>query len=183
MQNLFSSLWLGVEHYPLAALTLVGLLLSYIGIQLILRAKHAPLLKQIGVPIWLDEGRHTQSFANQQYKIVGKPDALYAKGKKITAVEYKSRRGPIYDADRVQAFTAALAARGSGMLVTQVVVKTALTEKLYKLPKRDTALYRLVEPYIEAVRDIRHGEAGEANPEPTKCHACAFRASCKDRTD
>lgn len=135
-----------------------------------------PLLGEL---VWVDEGRHVKPFFHNGFKVLGKPDAIYNNSGLVTALEYKSRRGPVFDSDWVQAFTAALAARGAGYKVRQVVVKTKADEKTFELPKEDRALYRIVQHYVETARHIKKGGTGEANPSKTKCRACAYRSGCE----
>jgi CRISPR/Cas system-associated exonuclease Cas4 (RecB family) len=136
---------------------------------------------EVGDLIWVDEGRHVKPFFHNGFKVVGKPDAMYNKNGLITAIEYKSRRGPVFESDWVQAFTAALAARGSGFKVRQVVVKTKSEQKAFDLPKEDLALFNIVRPFVERVRSIQNGGYGEASPSKPKCRACAYRLECRDR--
>lgn len=135
----------------------------------------------LGELIWVDEGRHTKPFFNHKFKVLGKPDAIYDKDGRVTTVEFKSRRGPVFDSDRVQALTAALAARADGFNVHETVVKTKTVEESFKLPKDDLALYQMVQPYAETVRNIKRGGTAKALPSKAKCSSCAYRSGCADR--
>ena len=64
-----------------------------------------------GKLIWMDKGRSTKPFFNQVFEVLGKPDLMYRVRGGVLAVEYKSRRGPVFKSDVVQAKCAALAAR------------------------------------------------------------------------
>lgn len=143
--------------------------------------RRPPTDPTLGELAWVDEGRHIKPFFNHEFKVLGKPDAIYDKGGRITTVEFKSRRGPVFDSDRVQALTAALAARAGGYNVSQAVVRTKTVEHTFELPHDDFALYQVVQPYVEIVRHIKCGGAGEALPAKTKCRACAFKADCSQR--
>ena len=143
------------------------------------RGSRRPSDPVLGELVWVDEGRHVKPFFHKGFKVLGKPDAIYNKSGMITALEYKSRRGPVFDSDWVQAFTAALAARGAGYKVRKVVVKTKTEEKVFALPKDDMALFKVVEPFIETVRSIKNGGSGEANPSKPRCHGCAYNDVCE----
>ena len=62
-----------------------------------------------GKLIWMDKGRSTKPFFNQVFEVLGKPDLMYRVRGGVLAVEYKSRRGPVFKSDVVQAKCAALA--------------------------------------------------------------------------
>src|SRR4051794_13793424 len=70
-----------------------------------------------GKLIWTDKGKLTKSFYNNDFEVFGKPDFLYREREEIIAVEFKSRFGPVFESDIVQAKAAALAARGDGYKV------------------------------------------------------------------
>lgn len=136
---------------------------------------------ELGDLLWVDEGRDVKPFYHQVFHVLGKPDAIYSKAGNGTAVEYKSRRGPVFDSDRVQAITAALAARGEGFKISKVQIRTKTDEDTISLPKKDLELYQMVEPHVETVRAIRRGAAGTANPSEQKCRGCAYRSGCAHR--
>lgn len=133
-----------------------------------------------GTLIWLDQGRSTRPFFNKIFKVFGKPDYLYRlQDGSILAVEYKHRNQAIYDSDIVQALAAALAARGEGYRVYQIMVKTISSEKLIDLPRDDVDLYKLVSQYVNTARETKAGFM--VNPDPLfyKCKACAYRELCE----
>jgi CRISPR/Cas system-associated exonuclease Cas4 (RecB family) len=132
--------------------------------------------------IWVDKGKNTEPFFNKAYRVFGKPDALYDLQGNVIAVEFKSRKVKVYDADRIQALTAALATRGAGYDVRQVVVKSSTDIERINLPEKDKALYELVKKDIEAARAIKSGHQAIAKPESTKCPACAYNNHCGEKT-
>jgi len=131
-----------------------------------------------GKLIWVDKGKNTKPFFNHAFHIMGKPDLMYKVDGGILAVEYKSRKGWFYFGDVIQAQTAALAARGNGYNVTQVLVKTATTEKYFDLPKQDYALYKKIKHFVRQARKAKKGCAVEAVPRKRKCSKCAFHETC-----
>lgn len=139
--------------------------------------------KSIGISgklIWVDKGRKTKPFFSQQYRIVGKPDLMYQRWNGVLSVEYKSRRGPVFNSDVVQAKCAALAARGSGIKVKQILIKTDSVEKYIDLPKGDKELHRDIRLYIETARTAKSGAKMEASPSANKCRSCAYKNACKN---
>jgi hypothetical protein len=135
-----------------------------------------------GKLIWVDSGRRTKPFFNNQFKILGKPDLMYklATGG-VLAVEFKSRNGRIYDSDVAQAKAAALAARGEGYAVREVMVKTKGTEQRFTLPKADVALHNEIKNFVEYARAAKKGANLKPLPQVMKCKFCAFGPSCDSR--
>lgn len=144
------------------------------------RAK-TPTDPDLGKLLWVDEGKQTKPFFNKQFKVFGKPDAIYNDNGSVTAVEFKSRKGPIYVSDAAQAATAALAARGDGYKITQVVIKTKTETANIPLPKSDLELYDTLKESVEIARSAKKGCTMCGDPEDSKCIACAYKASCSDR--
>ncbi len=149
------------------------------------RSRHslAPLKRSdaLGIDgrlIWVDDGRRTKPFFNARYKVFGKPDLLYRVNGGVLAVEYKSRNGPIFESDIVQAKCAALSARGGQYKVSRILVKTGQAEKYITLPRSDHALYREIESATILARKAKNGEAVPCLPAPRKCRSCAYRNNC-----
>ena len=132
-----------------------------------------------GKLIWMDKGRSTKPFFNQVFEVLGKPDLMYRVRGGVLAVEYKSRNGPVFDSDVTQAFCAALAARGEGYRVTQVLIKTSAVQKMFKLPTSDKALFDRIQPAVFNARQAKFGYAVPSRPEIKKCRSCGFRGDCE----
>jgi len=136
----------------------------------------------LGIPnaelFYIDEGKQTKPFFNRQFEVLGKPDAMYKTPTGLVAVEYKSRRGSVQDSDVSQALCAALAARGDGHNVYQVIVKTQTDQIEIDLPRSDEELFNRIKLDVAAARSIKHGGTGTANPHPSKCGSCAHKKSC-----
>lgn len=135
----------------------------------------------LGIPgklVWVDRGKSTKPFFNQEFRVLGKPDLMYRLKRGILAVEYKGRKSNIYDSDIVQGLTASLAARGEGYKVTRLLVRTDNTKRYIDLPSSDKGLHNLVSNYIEIVRKAKKGGALPAIPEYYKCLNCAYSDSC-----
>jgi CRISPR/Cas system-associated exonuclease Cas4 (RecB family) len=133
-----------------------------------------------GKLIWTDKGRHTKPFFNARYEVLGKPDLMYRISKGILAVEYKSRKGPIFKSDVAQAKCSALAARGEGYKVVRLLLKTATQEEYIDLPSSDAALYEDIKEDIVTVRHARNGKPMPAKPALHKCRNCAYKNDCKN---
>ncbi len=131
-----------------------------------------------GKLIWVDKGKNTKPFFNHTFQILGKPDLMYKVKGGILAVEYKSRKGRYFLSDIIQTQTAALAARANGYNVTQILVKTATTEKYIDLPKKDHDLYEKIMYFVEQARNAKKGAAVAAEPAKRKCSKCAYSESC-----
>ncbi|WP_444928349.1 PD-(D/E)XK nuclease family protein (plasmid) [Microbulbifer sp. TRSA002] len=110
---------------------------------------------------------------------MGKPDLMYRIRGGILAVEYKSRRGPVFTSDVVQAKCAALAARRNGYQVTQLLVKTSSTEKYIELPRTDRALFEEIKKYVILTRQAKAGVRMNPWPNAGKCRGCAYKFSCQ----
>ncbi len=145
------------------------------------RQRRHSFVDELGIEgdlIWIDEGRHTKPFFNAPFKVFGKPDAMYRTRAGVLAVEYKSRSGPIFISDVTQAKCAALAARGAGYKITEVLVKTAAIQKRFTLPCSDHDLYREIEKAVVIARRAKNGDAVPSLPEHRKCQACAYKRDC-----
>lgn len=132
-----------------------------------------------GKLIWTDHGRQTKAFSNRTFKIFGKPDLMYRIRGGVKAVEYKHRNGPVFKSDIAQALAAALAARGEGYKVVQVLVKTRTNDVTIELKQSDRALYQRLEGLIHDVRNAKTGKKMSKNPERRKCYSCAYRDACQ----
>ena len=144
------------------------------------RLKRSDALGIDGSLIWVDDGRRTKPFFNARYKVFGKPDLLYRVNGGVLAVEYKSRNGPIFESDIVQAKCAALSARGDQYIVSRILVKTGQAEKYITLPRSDHALYREIESATILARKAKNGETVPCLPAPQKCRSCAYRDHCRE---
>lgn len=131
-----------------------------------------------GKLIWMDKGRSTKPFFNQVFEVLGKPDLMYRVRGGVLAVEYKSRRGPVFKSDVVQAKCAALAARGNGYQVTRLLVKTATSEQYIELPRADKTLFNEIKEYVILTRQAKAGVKMKAWPNVGKCRGCAFKYDC-----
>lgn len=131
-----------------------------------------------GKLIWVDEGRGTKPFFNPEFRVFGKPDLIYQVRGGLIAVEYKSRHGPIFDSDVIQALCAALAARGEGLKVTEVLVKTAAVHKKLVLPRSDKELFAWIKDAVALGRLAKQGKPVPSLPGLRKCRACAYKHDC-----
>ncbi|POP51588.1 hypothetical protein C0068_16370 [Zhongshania marina] len=131
-----------------------------------------------GKLIWTDYGIKTKPFYHSEFLVFGKPDLMYKVRRGVKAVEYKHRMGPVFDSDIAQALAAALAARGSGYRVIEVLVKTRSTELSIDLRESDSAVYRKLQGYVLLVRQAKDGRAMQKKPEARKCRSCAYREAC-----
>lgn len=157
---------------------LIALILLWIGLRR--RRPRSPLDIE-GKLIWLDKGNSTSTFTNDEFYVCGKPDLIYRQKQGNLAVEYKSRNGPVYESDIVQAKVAALAARGSRRYrVDRIMIKTRSTERYIDLPAEDALLYREVERYVEMVRTAKAGGVLTASPTVPKCRSCGYRTPCAE---
>lgn len=147
------------------------------------RQRRDSLVDELGIEgdlIWIDGVRHTKPFFNRAFKVFGKPDALYRTRTGVLSVEYKSRNGPVFESDVTQAFCAALAARGDGYRVTEVLIKTSAVQEIFKLPSSDKALFDRIQPAVAHARQAKFGHAVPSRPELKKCRSCGFRGDCND---
>lgn len=136
---------------------------------------------ELGELLWVDEGKDTKPFFNKAFKIFGKPDAMYVKGGKVTAIEYKSRKGKIHDSDMWQAMAAALAARGEGYQVASVRIKTKTHSADMDVPKSELDHYKFIKTCHEAALRAKNGHPSKALPETNKCFHCAYKAVCAEK--
>lgn len=134
-----------------------------------------------GKLIWMDKGKATKPFFNKKFEVLGKPDLMYRIRGGVLAVEYKSRRGPIFKSDIVQAKCAALAARGDGYQITQILVKTETVEQYIELPHNDNALFHEIKDLVNLTREAKKGFTMTATSNIKKCHSCAFTQECKKK--
>ena len=128
--------------------------------------------------IWIDKGRSTKPFFNTTFQVLGKPDLMYRTGQGVLAVEYKSRKGRIYNSDIAQAKSASLAARGEGYEVSKILIKTERDEQYIDLPKSDRSLFEDIKEYVTLARRAKNGETMPPDPAVKKCISCAYNNSC-----
>lgn len=164
-----------IDHLLLALLAIAGIAIS---INFLSKRFRKNNLGIDGKLIWVDKDRHTKPFFNKVFEVLGKPDLMYRISGGVLAVEFKSRRGRIFDSDVVQAKCAALAARGEGYKVIRILVKTSTTERYYTLPKNDKALFDEVKNHVILTRQAKAGSKMKAKPNQAKCRSCAFKLSC-----
>lgn len=131
-----------------------------------------------GKLIWTDHGMKTKPFYHSKFLVFGKPDLMYRIKRGVKAVEYKHRLGQVFDSDIAQALAAALAARGSGYRVIEVLVKTRSTELSIDLRESDAAVYSKLKGYVLLVRKAKDGRPMQKKPELRKCRSCAYREAC-----
>ncbi len=138
-------------------------------------------LKIKGELIWQDSGRETKYFINNEFDVYGKPDLMYRKENgKILLVEFKSRKGGIYLSDIIQTKAAALAARGAGYDIDEILVKTRGKERYYKLSNCNSDLYREIERFVKIAQSSSYYNSDlVGTPENRKCYSCAYKHSCK----
>lgn len=158
-------------------LVLAGFLIFFHFIRNIFSTKNG--LDIDGKLIWVDKGRSTKPFFNNVFEVLGKPDLMYRVFGGVLAVEYKSRNGPIFNSDVVQAKCAALAARAHGYKVIRILLKTATVEQYIDLPKSDRALYNEIKDYVTLTRQAKSGKKMSAWPNLRKCRCCAFKYECR----
>ena len=152
----------------------------YLVVRLFFKNKSDPLGID-GKLVWIDRGHSTKPFFNKQFRVFGKPDLMYRlRSGGILAVEYKSRRGRIYKSDLAQTQAAALAARGAGFAVREILIKTNATEQRCVLPRADEALFAEIQRYADCVREAKAGAKLPLPPRPQagKCRTCAFGPRC-----
>lgn len=145
------------------------------------RGTKKPSHPELGELIWVDESKNTKPFFNKTFKIFGKPDAMYAKGGKVTAVEFKSRKGKIHDSDMWQAMAAALAARGEGYKIKKVRIKTITHSLDIEVPKSESEHYQFLKVCHEAALNAKKGYSSKALPEVNKCAHCAYYSVCTEK--
>ncbi|RJG38770.1 CRISPR-associated protein Cas4 [Motilimonas pumila] len=131
-----------------------------------------------GKEIWRDEGKHTKAFVNHHYQIVGKPDHIFeSHSGEIIAVEFKSRKGRVYESDIVQTLASCLALR-SEMDVQRALVCTQTTKVELNLGS-DQDLWERIQGYAFQVKTATQGQViQEYRPSIAKCQSCSVRAHC-----
>lgn len=162
--------------YGLLALAAIGIGLNY------LRRYLPPTENDLeieGKLIWVDRGRQTKPFFNKVFEVLGKPDLMYRIFGGVLAVEYKSRCGPVFKSDVIQAKCAALAARGNGYKVIRILVKTSTVDQYIDLPKSDRSLFHEIEDYVVLTKQAKSGQKMKALPNTGKCRSCAFKYDCR----
>jgi len=168
----FVSLFKDLQEYWLIGLVVITLIFAWMnfrrGSQQVIKSKED--LAQLGKLMWVDEGSDTKPFFNKRFKVFGKPDAMYNDSGFVSAVEYKSRQGSVKKSDVIQALTAALAARGDGIKIRQVVIVTEGDVEQVSVPKSMTSHYDLVKQYVELTRRIKQGASA---PEGAGCRRCS----------
>lgn len=131
-----------------------------------------------GKLVWYDKNNRKKPFFNKKYKVFGKPDLIYKTLQGYLLVEFKSRKGGIFESDITQAKAAALAARYNGYKISDILIKTATEEKYITIPTLDSELHDDIESAIKIARLAKNGSALKALPYPRKCRACAFNHDC-----
>lgn len=161
---------------------LIALVLCAVVIWLVIRPRHPKAdLGIAGTLVWMDKGKKTKPFLNEEFYVCGKLDLIYQQATTFLGVEYKHRDGQIYESDIVQAKVAALSTRATAYPITRLLIKTRTRERYIELTESDSELYSQVEHYVEMVRLAKTG--GELNPRPSvgKCASCGLNASCQKK--
>ena len=129
--------------------------------------------------LWVDKPGSKPLF-DKRYRINAKPDFITLINGVETLIEYKSRFGPVYASDIVQAKASALCARSNGYPVSRCIVETGSgLQKHITLPKDDNELYLEIEPFITIARQGKLGHALPPTDNRKKCHQCSYRTSCR----
>jgi len=131
-----------------------------------------------GKLIWQDLGRSTKVLVNSTFGVKGKPDSIYKIPGGAKAVEYKHRKGKVFDSDIAQALASSLAARGAGYRIIEVLVLTRTERLSIDLRCSDQTLYEQIQGNVKIVRAARRGKRMRAYASRRKCLACAYRDNC-----
>lgn len=134
-----------------------------------------------GEIIWRDLGTQTKPLFNRRYKVLGKLDLILfnSPSKTLVGVEYKSRQKHFYESDIVQSKTAALAARGAGINIQEILLINDTERKSIRLPVNDEDLYREIETHVTNVRIAKAKGCLPPTSSKHKCRSCGQRANCE----
>ncbi len=134
-----------------------------------------------GKLLYLDKGKASQTFINKQYNIAAKGgDFIYLteQGEHIL-IEYKSRKGPVYESDVAQTIASVLAAR-SCYPISQAMVITETQSKKINVSGNDDVLYNEIKQFHLLTQQIKQGKAVTRNyAKLYKCKSCNMQAFCK----
>lgn len=129
--------------------------------------------------LWLDK-RGTKALFNKQQKIYSKPDFITLIKGLHTVIEYKSRYGPVYESDIIQAKASAISARSNGYPISQIIVETSSGhQKKIRIPLDDDELLKEIQPYLDLARQAKLGYQLPATNNQKKCTHCSYRSSCR----
>lgn len=131
--------------------------------------------------IYADQGRRSHVFKNAEYGIQAKPDLLRKILNGVRLEEYKGRNSGFYPSDRSEALAAALAVRGEGVPVTEIMLRNQTQARRIQLPALDSELYSMIERDVEITRKAIAAESVPIRPVAGKCRTCGFRADCDKR--
>ncbi len=119
-------------------------------------------------------------FRSERYRIAAKPDMLFEiNSNELAAVEYKSRRGPVYESDVAQLVATVIAVREQYSGVTVGYVYTGSGESR-RVDCRGTTeeLLQSIAGELRYARLTKLGYKPDGVSVVHKCRACGVRRSC-----
>lgn len=132
-----------------------------------------------GKIIYADQGRKSKLFINRVYGITAKPDFIITtpNGENVM-VEYKSRKGRVYQSDIVQLLASVLAAR-SEMQIHRAIVVTKVTRCEVELGS-DEHIFKEISKFVLLARRAQEGEIIKIfSSHPGVCRTCSVASSCQ----
>lgn len=132
-----------------------------------------------GKIIYADQGRKSKLFINRVYGITAKPDFIITtpNGENVM-VEYKSRKGRVYQSDIFQLLASVLAAR-SEMQIHRAIVVTKVTRREVELGS-DEHIFKEISKFVLLARRAQEGEIIKIfSSHPGVCRTCSVASSCQ----
>lgn len=130
-------------------------------------------------PLYSDKGIGSKVFKDKVRRIRAMPDRIEGTQRSALLLEYKSRKGGVYNSDVVQAIASVLAARGSGINITGAQIHTrGGSVKTIELGD-DASLERKIKHPLMNARIVMSGGVPKATHQKVKCRGCGYNQVCE----
>jgi CRISPR-associated exonuclease Cas4 len=172
-----------IDILPYLLLALAVLILLKRAIRFFVPYKKTPFGFK-GKLVYVDKGKRSATFLNKQYGIAAKGgDFIYlTEHGKYKLIEYKSRKGKVYQSDEAQTIASVLAAR-SRYPIVEAVIFTESTSKNLNVSGCDEVLYNKIKDAHLLTQQIKNGKpVHTTNAFEYKCRSCSMRKFCNYKT-
>lgn len=132
-----------------------------------------------GKLVFQDEGKKKGfAFVSERFQAGATPDMIYQTGRnKFTIMELKSRNGPVYESDVIQALMGVLATH-KRYNVTKIVIKTNSETESYNV-KSPRKVYKDLKPLIQQEIKLQKGKVLlQRKKHKPKCISCRHYSKC-----
>lgn len=172
-------------------MSIIGSILLIIGCYLFLNSWLPLLFRRYtdtpfgfkGRLVYKDDGKASATFINKHFGISAKPDFIFlTEAGNYRLIEYKSRKGRVYESDIAQTIASVIAAR-SKYPISEAEVHTDTQTFKVKLHTDNKRLFEVISKHHALTVKIKRGiKVNECNPSQYKCRSCSMKKHCELNT-